>query len=310
MIRLFDLPQQDLRALLATGAPVWMTVNPVEFHGPHLSLHNDLHISRGIVKDVHRALAAKGHPAELLVAADLEVGVGPAPGPGSRHTPFETVRALVIDACDRLADLGAKRVVLITFHGDPLHNLAVTAGVKALKKRGVVALSPFNDLLAEMLALEPERFAPALAHVTQPKRSAMLRELKFDFHAGFFETSLTLHYAPETVSKNYTSLPPCPKITNERAFQLASTVAGKLGAKTLSQELEFAARGKGWHAIPGYPGYTSEPALATKEAGAFFAREITRRFAEVSEAVLYKGADEPTPIMSWSAALSLNGRLA
>jgi creatinine amidohydrolase len=146
--------------------------------------------------------------------------------------------------------------------------------------------------------------------VDEPLRSQMLRDLKFDFHAGFFETSLALYYAAETVSPDYVNLPPCPPVTNAKAFQLASRLAGALGAKILAHELEFAAHGKGWHAVQGYPGYTSRPALATKAAGAFFAREIVARFAAVTESVLYRGAKVPTPIMSWAAALSLNGRLA
>jgi creatinine amidohydrolase len=307
MTRLFDLPQSQLKTLLATGTPVYLTVNPVEFHGPHLSLHNDRFISLGLIRDLHAQI---GRGAPLLIADDLEVGVGPAPGPGSRPTPFSIVRSLIVEACERLADLGAQRVVIMTFHGDPLHNVAIAAGVAALKARGVIALSPFNDLLAEMLVLEPHRFAPALAHVPEPLRTEMLGELKYDFHAGFFETSIALHYAPETVSPDYVHLPPCPPVTSFRPFAIASKVAGKLGVSTLAQELAFAARGKGWHAVPGYPGYTSRPSLATPEAGAFFAREIVARFAGVSERVLYQNGKEPAPIMSWSAALSLNGRLA
>ena len=47
-VRVFDLPHSRARALLATGAPVYLSVNPVEFHGPHLSLHNDLVVSRAL----------------------------------------------------------------------------------------------------------------------------------------------------------------------------------------------------------------------------------------------------------------------
>jgi hypothetical protein len=38
---LFDVPHHDARRLARSGAPVYLTINPVEYHGPHLSLHND-----------------------------------------------------------------------------------------------------------------------------------------------------------------------------------------------------------------------------------------------------------------------------
>ena len=47
MLELFDLPHGRARALLDRGVPVFLTVNPVEYHGPHLSLHNDRLISLG-----------------------------------------------------------------------------------------------------------------------------------------------------------------------------------------------------------------------------------------------------------------------
>jgi creatinine amidohydrolase len=307
---LFDLPQHQIKALLATGAPVWMTVNPVEYHGPHLSLHNDLHLSRGVIRDLYAALQKRGHRFELLIADDIEAGVGPAKGPGSRHTPFETVRALVANACERLADLGAQKVILVTFHGDPLHNVALDAGVQVLKKRGVLALSPFNNLLAEMLALESQKFAPAYAHIPEPMRSVMLNDMKFDFHAGFFETSLTLHYAPHTVSEVHKTLPPSPAMKRAPLLRVASAVARRLRANTLSAELEFAAVGIAWPNAEGYNGYTGAPAFATAQAGAFFAEQIITRFAEVTESVLFRGGEAPQPIMRWAATLSLGGRLA
>ena len=62
VIRLYDLPNDAARRLLATGVPVYLPVNPVEYHGPHLSLHTDRLISRGLT-DRERA-----HP-DLQAAA-------------------------------------------------------------------------------------------------------------------------------------------------------------------------------------------------------------------------------------------------
>jgi creatinine amidohydrolase len=147
MTNLLDLPHSRARSLLSRGAPVYVPINPVEYHGPHLSLHNDALISRGIAGSIHEGLAQRGHDFPFLITSDLEIGVDPTPGPGSRWTSYGHAAALVSEACARLSELGAQRVVLVTFHGSPLHSLAVHEGVKVLARKGVRAHSPHNYLL-------------------------------------------------------------------------------------------------------------------------------------------------------------------
>ncbi len=308
MIRLFDLPHARAVATLAAGATVHVPVNPVEFHGRHLSLRNDHHVSMGLARDLHARLA----PGEdLVVTHDLELGVNPAAGTGSRFTPFLDARTAVLTACDALADLGARRVVFATFHGDPLHNLALDAGVRRLRARGVAAVSPFNALLQSMLTLDPSRFADAVAHVeSADERASLLANLALDFHAGFFETSLALHYAPETVDPSYVDLAPCPVYAPQRAFDLAAKAAARLGHTRLAAELRFAAWGTGWKVIaPRAGGYTGSPHRATAAAGSVFARAIVDLYVDAVEATFSRAAPPPAPILSWVGGATLDGRI-
>src|SRR4051794_35284012 len=212
MTSLLDLPHAKVRSLLASGAPVYLPVNPVEYHGPHLSLHNDALISQGILRDIHAGMQEKGADWPLLVASDLEIGVDPCPGPGTRATSYADACTLVVEACRRLHELGAQRVVLVTFHGSPLHSMALDAGAQWLTRHGVRALAPMNGLLRAMLDLRIDDYADAYASISDPEeRATMMQGAAFDFHAGFFETSLALHYAPDSVDPLYTRLPPCPE---------------------------------------------------------------------------------------------------
>ena len=309
MISLLDIPHQEARRLAKSGAPVYLTVNPVEYHGPHLSLHNDRLISIGLVREVHERLAEK-NDWPLLLGADLEVGVEPCPGPGTRRTAYPIVRHLVLEACRAIAELGASKVILMTFHGAPLHNLAIEAGVELLRAGGVRAIAPFNGLLSEMLFLDPSNFEAAFAHVDDVgERSQMMTALANDFHAGFFETSMALHYAPESVAPDYTSLPPCPDVRPDGKLALASRIARRFGADKLSRELTFAAEGVGWNALRPFPGYTGRPHQATPQAGAVFAAEIVRRYVAGIEDVFAGRAESPPPIMRWVGTLSLGGRI-
>jgi creatinine amidohydrolase len=310
-IPLFERPHAEARRLIATGAPVYLTVNPVEYHGPHLSLHNDRLVSRGLAGDLHRALVARGHDWPFLLGADLEVGVEPTPGPGSRHTRYAQARALVVEACRALAELGATKVVLLTFHGQPLHNLALQAGVDWLAARGVAALAPFHLVLRELLMFEDAApFAEALAPIAAAEdRAAVARELKYDFHAGFFETSVAMHYAPASVSEIHRQLPPCPPVTPNPTFLLASRLARACRRPMLSRELELAAVGYGWTTLRPFPGYTGRPHLASPEAGAVFARKIIEGYRPVVEAVFEGREPAPRPIMAWVGRVSGGGRI-
>lgn len=308
--RLFDLPHDTAKALLSSGVPVYLPVNPVEYHGSHLPLHTDHLISVGLIRDLHAALAPDR---PLLVASDLEVGVDPVPGPGTRAVPFRAVRALVVRACHALADLGAKRVVLMTFHGSPLHSIALEAGVRALRARGVPAIAPLNLLLARMLEIgdeDLETFRPAVEHIADREvQDTLLAELPHDYHAGFFETSLVLHYAAESVARGYDRVPSCPSPRPDPVSLAAARAAGALGAKRLARDLGFAARGLGWYALRPFPGYTGRPQHATPSAGAFFARQIVEQYTERARAVLFEGAEPPPPIMRWTAWVTIGGRL-
>ena len=304
----FDVSHTRARALLAGGAPVFLPINPVEYHGPHLSLHNDALVSRGLTSAIHAELARAGHDWPLLVGSDLEIGVDPTPGPGSRVTSYRDACQLVERACGALADLGAKRVVLMTFHGSPLHSLAIDTGVRALARRGVPALSPLNVLLRGMLDVRIEDYADAYATIEDgEERLAMMGEGPFDLHAGFFETSITMHYAPESVDPLHARLPPCPEILPDAKLLAAARAAERFGRASLAQELRFAAFGVGWHALRPFPGYTSRPHRASPEAGAVIARHVVKELAEATRAVLTAGAAPPPPIMAWIAPLTLRG---
>lgn len=298
-INVFELPHADIRQSLTGGAPVYLTVNPVEYHGPHLSLHNDLLLSRGTILELHRKWSER-FDAPLLVASDLEMGVGPTKGPGTRAVSFKDLCHHVMNAAISLKELGAQRVVIMTFHGDPFHNLAIEQAVAWLNDNGVAALAPFHVLMREMLTVDPRKYAAAFNHVADPaERDRLIAALPTDFHAGFFETSLSLHYCEHTVAKNYTDLPPCPAFAPNQALQTAAKAARALGQLELSRELEFAAIGTGWHTVKPFPGYTGSPHLATKKAGALFAEALNDKFYNAMCEVFERQAARPVPIMRW-----------
>jgi len=299
MHRIFDLPYAAAQRLLQSGAPVFVPVNPVEFHGPHLSLHNDHWVSMGMIRELHQRMTAR-HDWPLLLAHDLELGVEPAPGPGSRPVPHRWVRGTIESAARALARMGAQKVVFMTFHGNPWHSVAIEAGVRWLQRQGVRATSPFNLLAEYLLGPQVEQFLDCYDPVTDLEaRALLIREMPYDFHAGFLETSLALHFAPETVSPDYVDLPPCPPYQPMALPHGLGQLASRFGFRTRARELNLVAWGLGWTNMPNHPGYTSRPALARAECGARFAEHIFRVMVPHVSAVLDGEAKSPAPVMGW-----------
>jgi creatinine amidohydrolase len=268
-------------------------------------------VSLGLSRALHARLAARHPEWPLLLGDDLEIGVEPCPGPGTRHATYATTRGLVREACRALVELGARRVVIMTFHGAPLHTVAIQEGIDLLTKANVLALAPFNIALRELLDLDdPARFADALEPIeSQADREATSRDLKQDFHAGFFETSMAMHFAPASVSSCHRDLPPCPAYEPDPKFIAAARTARWLGRELLARELEFAAWGVGWNALRPFPGYTGRPHLASVASGERFAAHILDTYEPIALAVLEGRAEPPPPIMRWVAAASAGGRI-
>ncbi|HEY3354357.1 MAG TPA: creatininase family protein [Polyangia bacterium] len=310
-MQLLERSSTAARATLASGAPVFVPVNPIEYHGPHLPLRTDGLVAAGLIRDLHAALAARRQGWPLLVVPDLEAGCDPVPGPGSRPVSYPRLRELVEGTCAALASLGARRVVLMTFHGSPLHNLALEAGVQLLRRRGVRAVAPFHLVLRRLIDGAGQSVAAeALAEVTDPEeRASIARDLGRDIHAGFLETSLALHYAPASVHPRYVDLPPCPAVTPAAPLAAAARAARALGRRELAGELDFAAHGLGWYALRPFPAYTGRPHRATARAGAALAARIVAEGMPMVLEVLDGRAAPPPPVMTWAASLSLGGRV-
>lgn len=297
------------RRVLESGAPVFLRINPVEYHGPHLSLHNDAHLSRGLAGLLHAGWSTEGD-LPFLATADLEVGVEPVEGPGTVARPFSEVRDRIVAACASLADLGARRVVLTTFHGAPMHQHALHAGAKVLAARGIPAYAPMVSLLRQLMGFTAEGLADIWPLVPdEADREALKARVACDFHGGFMETSLALAIAPESVTDDLSTVPDCPEFAPDGTMLALAARAEKRGRDALAQELRLAAWGRGWASLDPFPGYTSKPRLASAEVGRAFAEKLVPGVVEEGRRVLFEGAPAPAPPMGWLHDLSLGGRI-
>jgi creatinine amidohydrolase len=289
---------------IRVGGTAWLCVDPVEYHGPHLSLHNDPLICAGLTREVAAALG-DDDPA----VAVLRAGVDPVPGPGSVHVPYSKLVPQVRALAREVADAGATRVVVFTFHGAPLHDLALWQAVRWLRAQGLTACAPLNTLLQRLVTGDVDDVLPAWHSIANPAdRDALLANPQADFHAGFFETSMALRYAPDTVSPGHRDLPACPAWPLDRRLARAAAVARKLGRESLARELDFASLGAGWYRLRPFPGYTGRPRAASVEAGEIFRSVLVDGFADEVRSVFDGGEPAPPPLR-WLRRATLGGRL-
>ena len=92
--RLLDLPQPEARALLESGAPAYLLVNPIEYHGPHLSLRNDGLLAHGMSRALHGALHRGRPEVPFLLGGVIDAGVDTVRGPGSQPMRMAVVASL------------------------------------------------------------------------------------------------------------------------------------------------------------------------------------------------------------------------
>lgn len=299
-----ELPEKEVGAALSENI-VFFFVNPTEYHGPHLPLANDYLISRGLADRLFPRLKEAGLTERYIAAPLVGLGLDPTPGPGTIATTPAVFDYHLAQFIPKLASHGAKRVVIMTFHGAPRHNHALQRFVNKLKLAGITAVNPMNILLQRMLDYKPGDFSAALA----PLKDTAVREkidkgLGRDYHGGFFETSLTLALAPQSVSDSHRELPDCPEIELPAWQKAAIRGMRSLGQSNAAREVYFAAEAMAWLNLKPFPGYTGWPKYANAKSGELFVERILNEYAAVCEAVFARGENAPEPVLGVTEMLS------
>lgn len=299
-------PFSELKNLFEHGSPLFLPVNPVEYHGPHLSLANDFVIARGVSKTFFELSLKPLNPKwEYLEAAPIHLGVDPAAGPGSQYTSMRDLTAILTEVGKRYAKLGCKKIVVATFHGAPAHNAAIEHAMENWEKVGIRSMNLMAVVLERAIEETQQEKEEILALIPDQKMRDMARDrLDGDFHGGFFETSLALRFAPETVSKNYTDIEPCPKLVLSDTQKKVLKGLVQFGFHRKAKEMEFAFLGLNWMKIKPFPGYSGHPAASSAAAGEMLFKKILPYYAAEARRVFDEGRSRTKPVLAWVTKLT------
>lgn len=299
-----ELPEKQLQSLFAENI-LFLFINPTEYHGPHLPLANDYVISRGLAGHLAERLIKAGLTRQFIAGPLINLGLDPTPGAGTIATSAARFDTYLSQFARKLPQIGVRRVVVMTFHGAPRHNHAIQRFIERLGAAGIRALNPLNILLSRMLTYQPGDFAAALEPIRDAKaRELLSAKLGHDYHAGFFETSLTLALAPEAVDAGYTDLPDCPEIEIPAWQRAAIHGIKSLGQASAARELAFAAEAMAWLNLEPFPGYTGMPRFANRKSGEVFVKEILDLYEAAVRGVFVEGKASPPPELSVTDFLS------
>ena len=75
ILQLHELPHRQARQHLERGSTVFFSIDPIEFHGPHLSLRNDHLISTGLSRRIAPLLQARMNEDGPMLMASTFVSV-------------------------------------------------------------------------------------------------------------------------------------------------------------------------------------------------------------------------------------------
>jgi creatinine amidohydrolase len=172
----WDLRSDELADAAHEGCLIILPIGQVEQHGPHLPVSTDVDIA---VRLAERAADLTAGEVPTLVMPPIWAGFSGravARWPGTIRVRTRVVMDLTLDICRSVVEMGFRKLVLVTSHGQ--HTAMIETVARELA-----------DVVGAYAAVVPVAKIAADA-VRRHRRS----ELGGCLHAGEFETSLMLHF--------------------------------------------------------------------------------------------------------------------
>jgi creatinine amidohydrolase len=176
-----DQPAPRLAELLSERSILVQPIGAIEQHGPHLPLSTDVVVPEAVGAAAVDRAAAAGLDVWLLPTLTVSKSDEHAWSPGTLWLSADTLLAVLRDLGRSIASTSAKKVVFLNGHG----------GNSAL-------LQVANRELRRLYGLQPFTM-PAGVQRAGSGAHGEPDELGFGIHAGWSETSVLMHLAPDLV---------------------------------------------------------------------------------------------------------------
>ena len=170
-----DKKWPELKEAVEKNALIILPIGQVEEHGKHLPVKTDAYIAEEVARRVGKSLKDK---IPLLIMPVVWSGYSMkevSKWPGTMRLKPETLMNLVFDICSSLIEMGFKKIVIVSSHGNHTGALRVVVR-KVADQYGIFIALTFPSLMAKEEFLKISKAGP-----------------KGSCHGGEYETSLMLY---------------------------------------------------------------------------------------------------------------------
>ncbi len=235
MINLLDISWCELEKMPRSETVFFQVIAPVEEHSHHLPLGTDLFLGEIWAKKAIKILEENKPKLNCIMMPILPVAAGSMKGfPGCLYQRAKDVRKVLYSVLQNLAQFGFQNIIVVASHGDPMHQISVEKACEMINsKYGEVAISPLGSIVFS--GMRPTKGANLSTELDK-----MLQKYKFDFHAGWVETSMIMAEKPELIKSDIYSMPDIEvtdrEMINPSVYLKKTAGWGHLGYPKLSDQ--------------------------------------------------------------------------
>ena len=184
-----------------------LSASLLEEHGPHLPFGVDVFVAEFMADKIIAEINIKHPDFTIVKFPPLYVGSGGIRWLGTINSKQRTMRKIVYDYCSHLGKHGFKYVLLSNGHGGLGHVVALEEAARKCSRRYKMSvISPSGKVAFNLMT---GKYIDEIEALSGHKFSEEEKEdLKNDFHAGWWETSVMLLMKPHLVKDLYKNLEP------------------------------------------------------------------------------------------------------
>lgn len=288
--RLDRMTLTDMQALDPRRTLIMCAMSPLEVHGPHLPIGQDLFEADALAGRALEMAAEQLLDWSFVMTPPVPVSIDAIPHTGSVNMTVSVVRDVAFSMLRPFAHRGFARLCFSAFHGSPRHICALEHAAMKLNRLhpDTAAASIFSVATKRMV--EGDVFYDAVTkRGASPLKSSQMEK---DTHAGFVETSLALHLWPQLVRPGWQDLPAATKVPEDeegRSFLMGDnqqTFMGKISA--MKQRIGGIKASVGHFRQHTYSGY---PAVSSAEHGKQIFDHLTEMCRDIIIEFVEKGRD-------------------
>ncbi len=159
----------------------FLTIGPMEAHGPHLPLSTDFLIAKKVEEKVIKILEERNEKCFSLPSLPIGTCKYLKDFPGTISISWKILYKMLVNIFKELSKNDFKYVIICNFHMDFFHLKAIHKAIKKARKFGLIACEPISIYYF---------------------KGELFEKMEGEIHADIKETSLALYLFPEKV-KDY-----------------------------------------------------------------------------------------------------------